>query len=938
MGEIMSNRHHVAIGLLSGVSMLAMASQAFAQGGGQAGVVEEVVVTGSRVIQNGNNSPTPLTVVTADQLAQTNPSTVIDGLISLPVFAGGRTPTTQPGNSSQNNASRTLNLRNVGATRTLVLFDGRRVAPTSPLGEVNADFVPSMLLQRVDVVTGGASAVYGSDAVAGVVNFITDRNFNGYKIDAHYGRSERGDGDEYKLGIAGGMPLFGGRGHIEGSYEYFNSPGIFSKLGRKWGQAVYSVQGAGTTANPYHLIRDTRISSTSFGGFITAANPATNPLRDMTFRQNGILDKFQHGTPSGNTGIESGGDGGYYSTASLQSLYQSDLAFARFDYDVTDSVHFYSEVTGMLSHNMNNHQHNEFRNITLSSQNAFLDPAYRAQMAAAGVNTFTFSKIMRQAPTLQPETYNRGYMANFGLNGDIAGYRWDVSYSHTYNQQRTRNNANIDLQRAYASLDAVRAPDGRVVCNVTLTNPGLYPGCVPLNLFGPTSESAEALDYILAVTRYVATTKMDNIGGSIAGSPFSSWAGPVQVALSGEWRKLTFDQTSTALPIPADCTGLRFSCTRSTLKYISNVLAEAHDVSQSVKEVAGEVSVPLLSGVRFADALNLTGAVRFTDYDTSGKVTTWKAGLDWHVNDSLTFRGTRSRDIRAPNLNELFAPRLINPSNPADRHTGLSGQAPVITDPNPDLEPEVAETWTAGVVFRPEFLPRFSLAVDWYKISIANAISVLSGTNTTIQNLCEAANGVSEFCDLIERPLPFSDRSAANYPSAFYQRPQNAQTLKTNGIDFEANYAQPLFDGNLSLRGLVSYQPKLETVQFPGAPIQDSADTPALPEWRVTAFVKYTYNNFSVDVQERWHNKTGWTADRTLIFSDPRLPAVAYTNINFSYNWEGKQAYFAIQNLFDKQPTPYGPTASGVPGLFGGYINGEDTIGRYFTVGFRMKR
>lgn len=934
----MRHRYHYVAGLLTGVSMLAMGSHASAQAGAATSSVEEVVVTGSRVIQNGNNSPTPVTVVTAEQLSQTNPSTVIDGLIALPVFAGGRTPTTNPGNSSQNNASRTLNLRNVGATRTLVLFDGRRVPPTSPLGEVNADFVPSMLLQRVDVVTGGASAVYGSDAVAGVVNFITDRNFNGLKVDAHYGRSERGDGAEYKFGIAGGMPLFSGRGHIEGSYEYFDSPGIFTKLGRDWGRTVYSVQGAGTAANPFHLIRDTRISSTSFGGYITAANPASNPLRDMTFRQNGVLDRFQHGVASGTTGIESGGDGGFYSTASLQSLYQSDLAFGRFDFDISDDVHFYTEVTGMLSHNKNNHQHNEFRNITLSAQNAFLDPVYRTQLSTAGVNTFTFSKLMTQAPTLQPETYNEGYMANFGLTGDVSGFKWDVSYVRSYNQQRTRNNANLDLQRSYAALDAVRAPNGQIVCNVTLTNPGLYPGCVPLNLFGPTSESAEALNYILARTRYVATTEMDNVGGSIAGSPFSTWAGPVQIAISGEWRKLTFDQSSTALPVPADCTGLRFTCSRSTLKYISNVLAEVHGISQSVKEIAGEVDVPILKDLPFAESLNINGAVRYTDYDTSGAVTTWKLGADWHVNDAVTFRGTRSRDIRAPNLNELFAPRLINPANPADRHTGLSGQAPIITDPNPGLVPEVAETWTAGVIFRPSFIPRFSLAVDWYKINIANAISTISGNNATIQNICEASNGTSEFCLLIERPLPFSDRTPANFLTAVYQKPQNAQTVNTTGVDFEANYSHPLLGGNLSLRGLASHQPKLETVQFPGAPILDAADSSALPTWRLTAFVKYTYERFSLDLQQRWHNKTGWTNDRTLIHSDPRLPAVAYTNMTLGYNWEGKQAYFAIQNLFDKQPTPFGPTASGVPGLFGGFIQGEDTVGRYFTVGFRMRR
>src|SRR5258706_2984436 len=197
----------------------------------------EVVVTSSRVITNGNNSPTPVTIVTSEQLLQNNPSNVQEAVLALPVFGGNQNgPSRTPGNANQNAAVHNLNLRNFGITRTLVLFDGRRVPPTSPVGEVDADLVPSMLLQRVDIVTGGASAVYGSDAITGVVNFITDRKYNGLKVDAQVGRSQRGDGDEQRIGIAGGMELFDGRGHIEGSYEYYNSPGILTRPGADWGR------------------------------------------------------------------------------------------------------------------------------------------------------------------------------------------------------------------------------------------------------------------------------------------------------------------------------------------------------------------------------------------------------------------------------------------------------------------------------------------------------------------------------------------------------------------------------------------------------------------------------------------------------------------------------------------------------------------------------
>lgn len=941
----MRDRAKLAVGLLAGVSASIMAGAAYAQAATGAAAddakqVDEVVVTGSRVIQNGNNMPTPVTVVAVDQIQTTTPNTIIDGLQQLPVFAGGRQPSSQPGNSSQNNGAHVLNLRNVGNTRTLVLFDGRRLPPTSPIGEVNVDIVPSMLLQRVDVVTGGASAVYGSDAVAGVVNFITNRSFNGYKVDAHIGTSELNDGQEIRIGGAWGTPLFDGRGHFEASYEYYDNDGAFNKLNRGWGRNVWTIQGAGTAANPYRLARNTRLSSTSFLGVIRSG-----PLADKVFRQNGFLTPFVHGTPTGGNGVESGGDGAYYYQASLLASLSSNQGFARFDYDISDDIKAYAEATAYNSHNLNNHQTNEFRNITLSAQNAFLLPEYQAAYAAANVQTFTFSKMMMQAPPLQPESHTSGYLANVGLTGKWNvgkgdAFKWDLSFVNSRNEQKTRNNANIDLQKAYAALDAVRDTAGNVVCRVTITNPGLYPGCVPLNLFGPTSESPDALKYILAVTRYDAVTKMNDVGGSLAGSLFDTWAGPVGLAISGEWRRTSFDLTSNAQASShANCTGLRFNCTPTTLLYISNVLNDAHDQHQTVYEAAIEANVPLLKDQPFAQELNLNGAARYTHYDTSGSVETWKLGLDWHVNDQLTFRATRSRDIRAPNLNELFAPALINPAGVTDVHTGIVGQAPFITSSNPGLKPEVARTYTAGVVIRPDFIPNFSLAIDYYNINIGNAITTIQGQSVTIQNICEASGGTSPFCDLIQRPLPFSNRTAANFVTAFLSRPENAQTVKTYGVDGEANYSMEAGPGRLSLRVLTTYQPHFKTVQFPGAPVLDAADVPPLPKWRVTAFVKYQVGDVSFDVQERYRSGYQFNSDRTLIYNIDRIKPIAYTNMTLSYQLKNVQVYGTIENLFDKQPEPFGGVggASGVPGLFGGYPQGDDIVGRYFIIGFRLK-
>ena len=215
---------------LGGVSAFAMISGAQAQTAPAA--VQEVVVTGSRVITNGNNSPTPVTVVPVQDMLRLQPTTVAEALNALPIFSGSRGQLSNANNGiAQSNGGGVsggnfLNLRNMGAQRTLILFDNHRVSPTNVSGYVDVDMIPQMLLQRVDVVTGGASAVYGSDAVTGVVNFVTDKKFNGIKINAQYGATQRGYDRDYDVGFAVGRSLFDGKGHVEASYEYRNDAGI----------------------------------------------------------------------------------------------------------------------------------------------------------------------------------------------------------------------------------------------------------------------------------------------------------------------------------------------------------------------------------------------------------------------------------------------------------------------------------------------------------------------------------------------------------------------------------------------------------------------------------------------------------------------------------------------------------------------------------------
>src|SRR5579872_4762665 len=278
--------------LAAGTAYNLVASAAQAQAQPAAPQVEEVVVTGSRVIANGNNMPTPVTVVSVEELQNANPGPIAQALAELPALLaspnqGGQGPGPQA----------VINLRGINGGRNLTLLDGHRQPQTGNSG-VDTNLIPSMLLKRVDIVTGGASAVYGSDAVTGVVNFAMDNNFNGLRARAGGGVSTYTDDATYNVGIAAGTSLFDGRGHVEASIEHFNDEGIPDRFARAWGRGVYSMQGAvpgstagaGTAANPWLLYANSRFSDRNFGGVIN-----TGPLANLWFSQNGVLTPFDHG-------------------------------------------------------------------------------------------------------------------------------------------------------------------------------------------------------------------------------------------------------------------------------------------------------------------------------------------------------------------------------------------------------------------------------------------------------------------------------------------------------------------------------------------------------------------------------------------------------------------------------------------------------------------
>ena len=974
--------------LACGAAIAALPGIAYAQTSGAG--VETVTVTGSRVISDAANSPTPLTVVSADDLRSTAPASLPDGLNKLPVFQGSQS-ITRPGDGSQNFASSTLNLRNFGPQRTLVLMDGHRNTPSNADGTVDIDTIPQALVSRVDVVTGGASAVYGSDAVTGVVNFILDKKFTGFKADINTGISNYADGMSYNLNLAGGTDLFGGRGHFEGSVEWRHRDPV-NQSARPYGPTLLrdsdGLAGTGTAANPFNVIADSRRPNSSFGGVIQGCVPACPSAAGTQFASNGVLSPFFPGVAgatdangnktAGTSNFNSGGDGAYNPYGQVFNGYHQGTIFGRFSYDLTDNVNFYVQARGSEAYSFGWYfpqkiQPGVNQADIFYKNNAFLSPAVQAQLGndvtkqttqlsattQAG-NTFQLGEFLvgnGQTEINATGSVNRVLSMTTGLDGTIMNGRfsWDLFYTHGENRLAVDLVNNQNLQHMYAAEDAVLTSSGNVACYAATqaATAAAYANCVPFNPFGPTAVSQSAFRYVFQTTDFHQTNTLDNVGGSIAGKLLDDWAGPITAALSGEARFNAYDVTSN---VPSstfvDCTGLRI-CNPALPSYAQSIIQAVH-ASQNVWEFAAEADVPVLRDAPLIKAFDLNLAGRYTDYSVSGSVQTWKIGFNWNVVDSLRFRGTTSIDIRAPTLDDLFRPATLVQNVFTDLHiptgtnTFQSNTTTFSSQGNPNLVPEVSRTYTVGAVWTPDFIPGLTVSLDYFRIHLANAIGSIA-PSTTIQTLCEASGGTSIYCNNYQRPLPFSDHTTANFATKLFTFNLNTASTKTEGWDFETNYAWEMSDiidgwkGSWNGRLLATYQPVINnSVLFTGAPFTRTAD----PSTRFTLMLNYALNDWSLGVQDTWvsgFSQVGGPVTATINnWVNPHVNSWNQVDLNVTRNFEmdgtDMAAYFVVQNALNAMPAyiPNGTIGQIYPTYQSGY-NGQSPMGRYFTVGLRAK-
>lgn len=900
----------------------------------EADALEAVIVTATRIIRDGYEAPTPTTVMGTETLKVIAASNVADAVNFVPALAGSATPRSgNLGVSGGQSGTNTLDLRSMGANRTLVLLDGARLTPTALTGVVDINQLPDGLIKRIDVVTGGASAAYGSDAMTGVVNFVLDKDFTGFKTDAMVGMTDHGDGGKYQVSLTAGTPFGDHRGHFLFSGGFSDADGVRG-IPRSWyrgWKVLNNPNYAPGNGQPELLLRpESAMSQATPGALVTQG-----PLRGTEFTEGGAVRQFQFG-PIDSPPVMSGGDwriSDRSRTPDLEAAVKRQTLFSRGSWDVTDNVEVFAVASYAHSETDNQCCWNFYlNNITIQRSNAFLPDSVRADMERLDLDTLTVGSTNEDLGTIHGYSTRDVKRFVVGLNGEFSAFgsdwRWDA-----YAQRGTSNISNDVTSTITANyreaIDSVRDADGQIVCRSTLTNPGN--GCVPFNVLGYGVNSQAAIDYVLGVAQLDQKIRQDVAAASVQGEPFSTWAGPVSLAGGVEYRKESV--TSHADPI-AEVSGYfvgNFKATRGYYNVIEGFL---------------ESVVPIVSDKPWAHSFDLNGAVRWTEYSYSGQVMTWKLGATYSPVSNLTFRGTRSRDIRAPNLNDLFLAGQVNTQQVSDPFRGNA--TALILRPmigNLNLDPEEADTLGLGVVYQPSFVPGLSMSVDYYRIDVDKAIATIQ--QQQIIDRCFAGN--TALCSAIVR-----DQSGV--VTRITVQPVNLLSETAEGIDFEASYRRPLLSGNLALRALATHV--IERRIDDGITVTELAgdNSGSAADWRWLAMASYDNGHYAMSVighgVSDGHMENAYiecrsscpaptVVDRTI--DNNHIAGAVYADLSFTYrlldrvDFRNFELFFKVDNVADRDPPPVGSIVGvsfvdpGVNPLL------YDTVGRTYRAGIRLQ-
>lgn len=874
--------------------------------------VEGVTVTGSRIVRDGADAPTPLTVLGADILQDRFPDTIGEAIANLPAFKGVQNASTAQGNLAGAGGQTFLNARGLGTSRTLVLLDGARVVKTTPDGLIDVSLFPMGLVNRMEVVTGGGSAAYGSDALAGVVNVILDDDFTGLKGFTEGGISSRGDSESVSTSVTWGHRI-SDRLHILADAEYYESEGLAGAT------REFASYPTGIVSNPDYTPTNGQRSliyapyvyynSGTFGGLITGG-----PLSNTQFLPGGETAPFTP-CPLQSAGYVCDGKrddiGWLGSSQGLKSPVERGVGYVKANFELTPSVSI--SLDGLYGKSSTSTDTPPPVTavqglIRINRDHAYLPAAVAAQMDAAGITSFNLARyssdIGGHSTSYRDNELKR---VKAGLDADAGG--WEINSFLTYGES-TNEIAMRDMpvrDRFNKATSSVMV-NGVPTCTVNAPGApaaGADPNCVPLNLFGVGAPSQAATDYVLGDAHAHFKSTQLAAGASVSRDLFENWAGTVKMAAGAEYRREDIKGSND--PISA-ANGFAFNN------------PQVFSGDENVKEGFGELLIPLARDVLLARNLELNLAGRVTEYSSVGTIEAWKFATNYEPVSGVRFRALASRDIRAPNLGELFTPltQTAAAGSAVDPVTGLPAIFPTFRGGNQNLEAELADTRTIGIVLQPDFLPNLTVSVDYYRISIDGAI--VAPNAQQVLNACAAGN--SAVCALVERD---ASGTITRVNTLF----ANLNTLETNGFDFEVLYDMDLsglYDklGNLRLRGLANYQ--LHYEQTSNQSTVDFGGQHDFPDWTADVGAIYSQGRTTVEINGQYRGG-GKVSVLNTNLQNNHVDSRFYLNLSASHMFTiGEStdvtAYLAVENVLDTFP----PFPAGV----------GDPVGMAYKAGFRF--
>jgi len=941
----------------------------------QASTNQEVVVTGSRIVSPNISSIAPIQTTTIEQINDAGITNVQELLLENPAFGAPTFSRTNTAFLTSGTGVASIDLRNLGTARTLVLINGRRVVSGVPgSATVDTNVIPTQFLQRTDVLTGGSSSLYGSDAVAGVVNFIYKDNFEGVEANAQYGFTQRGDTPTYQANVTAGGNFADDRGNMMIHLGYSNEGGLLSRQ-RKNTRVDDLDTFWGVTGDPadYGIPAENRFSGFAPQGRFTAGG------RNFTYSPTGVLQEG-FSTPVNGFNRQA------FRTIAVPT--ERYLFAARGHFDITDSIRFIAEGTynntssareiepfplasngnGGIFPSLNGAVPLQTNVNGVLVRNPFVpDAIFNAatDTNGDGIRDLQFARRINEFGSRNGSTSRDFYRFVAGLEGTVFnGFRWDVSYNYGRTTESQQSNGQVNVLNFRNALSAIPGPNGTPIC---ADADARSQGCVPINIYGAGSISPAAVAYIAADQIFQTRITQQQLQGNLTGTLVTLPAGDLAVAAGVEYRKETSFENNDAL-------------TNAGLNG-GNALPDTSG-SFDVREVYGELNVPLLADTAFFQQLNARVSGRISDYSTVGTVYTWSAGGDWAPVNGLRLRGTYARSVRAPNIGELFqGPAQTFPTGIIDPCIGVTATSTTAVSANcraapgvlaniaangafvstqldaqgisgfnsgnPNLNEEKSRSFTGGVVLTAsEFglgglFSRLSLTVDYFNIKIDDVITAAPRAFTLTQ--CYQQN-VQASCALISRrPTATANNSSGSLE--FVNAPAiNGGNALTDGIDAVLNWSVPadFLSGTIGLRASYTHTFRGYIVPVPGAPRDNFVGEIGGAKDRFTTSVFVSNDDFRFNVTGTYIGKS-YEDDLSLASYDVgrfdvSVPAKFYMDAQLTFRaGRSFEWYFGADNLLDtKAPnilsqSPYNVT--GTDTAAGVY----DVFGRRFYSGVRLR-